>query len=110
MAEEKKITEEVVSDTFEIILKKSVEYNGKTYDRLVFDFGKLTGEDSLNIENELQALGKFTPVPVFSGEYLIRMAAKACNEPIGADIFAKISLTDYNRIRSSARSFLLKSE
>lgn len=111
MAEEKKITEEeVVSDTFEIMLKKPVEYNGKTYDSLSFDFGKLTGEDGLNIENELQALGKFAMVPAFSGEYLIRMAAKACDEPIGADIFTKISLADYNRIRSAARSFLLKSE
>jgi len=110
MAEEKKNAEEIVLDTFEIELKKPVEYNGKTYNKLSFDFGKLTGEDGLNIENELQALGKFAMVPAFSGEYLIRMAAKACSEPIGSDIFTKLSLSDYNRVRSAARSFLLKSE
>ncbi len=111
MKEEKKIVEEdVISDTFELKLKKPVEYNGKTYDTLTFDFGKLTGEDGLNIENELQSLGKFAMVPAFSGEYLVRMAAKACNEPIGSDIFSKVSLSDYNRVRSAARGFLLRSE
>ena len=111
MAEEKAIAEKEASlDTFEIELKKEIEYDGKKYSRLSFDFGKLTGEDGLNIENELSALGKMAMVPAFSGEYLIRMAAKACDEPIGSDIFKIISLADFNRIRSAARSFLLKSE
>ena len=111
MTEEKKIQEEeVVPDTFEINLKKPVEYNGKTYTTLTFDFGKLTGEDGLNIENELQSIGKFAMVPAFSGEYLIRMAAKACNDPVGSDLFEKVSLSYYNRIRGAARGFLLRSE
>ena len=97
-------------DTFKIELRKPVEYDGKEYKVLEFDFGKLTGDDGLNIENELQSLGKFTMVPAFSGEYLIRMAAKACTEKVGSDIFKKISLADYNRIRGAARSFLLRSE
>ena len=90
--------------------KKPVSYNGKTYEKLEFDFESLTGADALNIENELQAIGKPVVVPAFSGEYLIRMAAKACSEPVGSDIFMQMSLHDYNSIRSAARSFLLKSE
>ena len=93
-----------------ITLKKPVTYNGKTYSTLEFDFENLTGEDALNIEDELASIGKITVAPVFSGEYLIRMAAKACSEPVGSDLFRIIPIGDYNRIRSAARSFLLKSE
>lgn len=105
------VAEAEASDSIvEIELKKPVVYNGKSYEKLTFDFDSLTGKDGLDIENELAALGKVAVVPAFSGEYLIRMAAKACTDPIGSDIFEMISLHDYNRIRSAARSFLLRSE
>ena len=90
--------------------RKPFEYNGKTYNELIFEWDKLTGRDGLAIENEMQQLGKAVIVPTFSGEYLIRMAAKACTIPIGADAFENMSLSDYNKIRSAARSFLLNSE
>lgn len=85
-------------------------YMGKTYTELRFDWGSLTGRDSLSIEAELQALGTPVIVPTLSGAYLIRMAAKACTENIGSDAFELMPLSDYNRIRSAARSFLLASE
>lgn len=91
-------------------LKKPVTYNGKEYTELSFDFDALTGKDGLAIEDELNRLGKALIVPALSGEYLIRMAAKACTVKIGADIFDVLPLKDYNRIRSAARSFLLQSE
>lgn len=90
--------------------KKPFVYDGNTYEKLTFDWGTLTGRDGLAIENELQALGKPVIIPTLSGEYLLRMAVRACDKPIGADAFELMSLSDYNRIRSSARSFLLKSE
>lgn len=95
---------------FEIEFKKPVTYNGKEYSKLAFDFDKLTGLDGLAIEEELQMMNKAVIVPALSGEYLVRMAARACTERIGADIFNYMSLKDYNRIRSAARSFLLQSE
>lgn len=85
-------------------------YEGKTYEEITFDWGKLTGEDSLSIEAEMNALGKMIISPEFSGEYLIRMAALASSPKIGADVLQKLSLKDFNKIRSAARSFLLKSE
>lgn len=33
-------------------------FEGRTYDTLTFDFSKLSGDDDIAIENELQALGK----------------------------------------------------
>lgn len=93
-----------------VMLSCPVTYENKTYTELSFDFDKLTGEDSLSIENELQAQGKFVVAPTFSGEYLVRMAARACTANIGQDLIRALPISDYNRIRSAARSFLLKSE
>lgn len=91
-------------------LSHPVAYEDETYTELSFDFDKLTGEDSLSIENELQAQGKFVVAPTFSGEYLVRMAARACTTKIGQDLIRALPISDYNRIRSAARSFLLRSE
>jgi len=90
--------------------RKPFNYMGVIYTELRFDWDSLTGRDSLAIEAELQALGMPAVVPAFSGAYLIRMAAKACTEKIGADAFELMPLADYNRVRSAARSFLLLSE
>lgn len=95
---------------FEIQFKKPVTYNGKEYSELSFDFEKLTGRDGLAIEEELQMMNRAVIVPALSGEYLVRMAARACTEKIGADIFDYMPIKDYNRIRSAARSFLILSE
>lgn len=95
---------------FEIEFKKPIKYNNKEYAKLSFDFDKLTGLDGLAIEEELQMMNKAVIVPALSGEYLIRMAARACTERIGADIFNVMPLRDFNRIRSAARSFLILSE
>ena len=93
-----------------VTLSRPVAYENETYTELSFDFDKLTGEDSLSIENELQAQGKFVVAPTFSGEYLVRMASRACTVPVGQDLIRSLPISDYNRIRSAARSFLLKSE
>lgn len=86
------------------------EYESKTHETLTFDWGTLTGTDSLDIENEMQAAGKPVIVPTFSSEYLIRMAARACTPRLGVDVLCAMPIADYNKIRSAARSFLLKSE
>ena len=59
-------------------LKKPFTFEGCTIEELSFDFDRLTGNDSLAIEDELQAMNKPVIVPTFSGQYLIRMAARAC--------------------------------
>lgn len=79
----------------------------KIYETMDFDFGKLTGADCLAIEAEMQALGKPLIAPEFSGEFLVRMAARAGG--IGSDVLMAMPMTDYNRIRNRARSFLLRS-
>ena len=101
-------------------LKKPFTFEGCTIEELSFDFDRLTGNDSLAIEDELQAMNKPVIVPTFSGQYLVRMAARACtttltspdgkSRRVGADVIQALPIGDYNRIRARARSFLLRSE
>lgn len=95
--------------TFTYTFPAPFTYEGKTYEELTFDWGKLTGNDAISIENEMQALGKAVIVPEFSGEYLVRMAARACVEKIGSDTILAMPISAYNKIRGAARSFLLRS-
>ena len=101
-------------DTYLHTFSKPFSYEGNTYKELFFDWGSLTAEDSLAIENECAAIGKTVLVPEISGEYMIRMAVRACvtvidGRRLGVDAFKKMPLGDYNRIRGRARSFLLRS-
>lgn len=98
-------------DNFVHKFGKPFEYNGKKYDQFEFDFQSLTGGDSLAVEEELQREGKgIVVVAAFNSEYLIRIAARACLQPISYDAFKYMSLYDYNKIRDRVRSFLLRSE
>ena len=98
------------STSFVHQLKKPINYNGQEILSLAFDFEELTGRDGLEIENEIQRLGKNVVVAAFSGDYLMRMAARVSNPKIGIDAFSNMSLRDFNKIRNVARSFLLASE
>lgn len=111
-AEEFAVAEKEAANSMEVYthtFAKPFEYEGKKHTELTFDWGSLTGEDSLAIENEMSALGKPLIAPEFSGEYLIRMAARACTTKIGSDVMSAMPLADYNKIRNKARSFLLRS-
>lgn len=91
-------------------LKKPLEYNGKTYTEFSFDFEKLTGKDSLLVEDELQRQGIMVMVPTFNSTYLIKIAARACTETVGSDAFEAMGISDFNRLRNKVRNFLLTSE
>ena len=95
---------------FTLKLKKTLSYEGTDYTELAFDFDGLTGKDSLEVERELAMRGIQVVVPAFSGEYIIRIAAKACTSPLGSDAFEDMSIRDYNRLRSKVRNFLMASE
>ena len=68
------------------------------------------GDDSIAIENEMSALRQPVIVPSMSAGYLIRMACRACTEPIGVDVISAMSIRDYNTIRTKARNFLMLSD
>ena len=94
-----------------VILKKPIERMGTTYKELHFDFDKLTGKDSLEVEEEIEKTTHLTVVaPALNLEYLIRISARACDEPIGRDDILNMNLSDFNHIRNMARNFMLRSD
>ncbi len=100
--------------------KRPFVFEGCTIEKLAFDFSRLTGNDSLAIEDELQAMNKPVIVPTLSGQYLTRVAARACttvlrsengiSRRVGTDVIQALPISDYNRIRARTRTFLLASE
>ena len=94
----------------EIKMSKPFEWEGETYDALNFDFSVLTGKDSLDIEREMRLKNMPLISPAFSGEYIIRVAVRACAEPIGLDALLALPLPVFNRIRTAVSAFLARSE
>lgn len=89
--------------------KKPVEIENKKYDRLHFDFEALTGKDMLKIEREIFDTDGITIInPDMSGDFVLRMAAKAAG--IGFDVLMAMPITEVNKIRKEARNFLKQSE
>lgn len=106
--------DEILNDTmssdgvWSIKLSRPVLYNGTELTELHFNFGKLTGEDALKIEDELVTKGRPTFLnEVASARYLMMIAAKACEEKIMADLFNKMSIRDFNKIKNKTQLFML---
>ena len=97
------------------VFEPPFEFEGESFGSLSFDWERLTGGDSLAIEREVLAVtGRPVITPEFSGEYLVRMAVRACTvfrqdgkRKLGADAYRTMRLSDFNAIRNAARSFLL---
>lgn len=95
-------------DIWGITLSKPVTYEGEEIKELTFNFGKLTGDDAINIEEELRAQNK----PIFMNEaastdYLMAVAVRTCERAVDMRFFRKIKIVDFLRIKSRMRLFLL---
>ena len=86
--------------------KEPFSFQGKTYEKLTFDFGKLTLNDSLAVEDELAQLGKGALMPEWNSQYLVRIAAKACTDKIGSDVLMALPLSDGRRLLNQTRNFI----
>lgn len=87
--------------------KKPFEYEGRTYEELTFDFGRLKGRDMVAIENEMQGMSEYALAPEISTSFQSKMAARAAG--IGSDVLEAMPLKDFNKITGAARRFLLDS-
>ena len=110
---EQKAKEEAAKDTavrFTLKLLTPIEYEGKTYKEMKFDFSEINGADALNIEAELQAKGIIVISPSYQSPYLMRVCARACTEKIDIDLLTKLKLRDFLALRNRARNFLMSAE
>ena len=97
---------------YTITLRRPVKYDGNEIKVLHFDFDLLTGQDSREIQRELNRKGISVLIQSVSEEFMRPMAARACTDElpdgrkIGADIFDYMAVGDVNKILARLRRFL----
>lgn len=96
-------------NTYTRKLSSPIDWEGKHYTELTFDWTRLKGKDGRDIENELSRMGIVVFVPAATIEYIVRAAARACTVNIGSDLLDALSMKDFNAIRGAARNFLMRS-
>lgn len=101
--------------TYVHTFRTPVNYQGTVIEELTFDWGKLTGADHLEIENELLMRGKTLVTPEFSCDFLWSMATRACTlrdengvRVLRPDSSKSVAIRDFQVICKKARSFLLR--
>ena len=68
-------------------------------------------EDILLVMEEIEKTTGLTVVaPALNLQYLIKISARACDEPIGSDDIFHMNLSDFNHVRNMARNFMLRSD
>ena len=107
-AQEKKVNV-TESDTeglnYTHVFKKPFEFEGKTYDKLTFDFEGLLGSDMIAVENEMAAVGEYVLSPEISTSFLSKMAARAAG--VGSDLIEHLPIRDFGKIKNKSRDFLV---
>lgn len=87
------------------VFKKPFEFEGKTYDKLTFDFEGLLGSDMIAVENEMAAVGEYVLSPEISTSFLSKMAARAAG--VGSDLIEHLPIRDFGKIKNKSRDFLV---
>lgn len=109
-----KLRGDVNSFTFQF--KEPFTFEGHTFETLTFDWSRLTGADSLAIENVIVRRGKTLVAPAYTGDYLVGMAVRACTERdpeghrvVNEQTLRALPLGAFRKICNAARDFLLVS-
>ena len=97
--------EKVPEGAYVLMLAKPYTYEDKTYKKIVFDFESLIGEDLVDIETEMTAVGEFALSPEISTSFLYRLAAKAAN--VGSDVILHLPIREFGKVKNKAQSFLV---
>lgn len=100
--------------SFTYSFKEPFAYEGRTSETLTFDWSRLTGADSLAIENGMVRRGKTLVAPAYTGDYLVGMAVRACterdaggNRVVTEQMLRALPLGAFRKICDAARDFLL---
>lgn len=97
--------EKVPEGAVVINLARPYTYEDKTYKKFVFDFEGLIGEDLVDIETEMTAVGEFALSPEISTSFLYRLAARAAG--VGSDVISSLPIRDFGKIKNKSRDFLV---
>ena len=109
---EMEINPDAATAPYTIKLRRPIQYDGQEISVLHFDFESLTGQDSREVQRELNRKGISVLVQSVTEEFMRPMAARACTDEladgrnIGADIFDLMAVGDVNKILARLRRFL----
>ena len=109
---EAEVNPDAADAPYTIKLRRPVQYDGREIKELHFDFDTLTGQDSREVQRELNRKGISVLVQSVTEEFMRPMAARACTDElpdgrkIGADIFDLMTVGDVNRVLARLRRFL----
>lgn len=87
-----------------LTLKKPLEYEGKKYEELKYDFERLTGDDLLTAEAEMISQGAVVPVVDLSKAYNAAVFARAAN--IDYSMMRKLTAKDFTIATTLVMGFL----
>ena len=90
--------------------RRPFEYMGNTYEKLAFNFEKLTGKDIISIGQELQLLRIQLSNPTLNLDFQARVAVRACSEKLGVDALRAMPAFDFHCITGMARNFLMSAD
>lgn len=91
-----------------ITLKSPIEIDGTFLNEIKFEYGKLTGADLLQIDEELKIEGHAAGFDtIYNQQVLVRIASKASG--ILPDDLARLNLFDFAEVTFSARNFFFQS-
>ncbi len=103
--------------TYTHIFHKPFSFEGKTFERMTFDWGSLTGKDSTAVNRELRGRNVFVVVDTYTIEYLTAMAARACTDRdemgrrvVSSQTLEALPVRDFRTICNKIRTFLLRAE
>ena len=109
MSEAKKENQENEAANDQVyVISRPFEFEGNKYEKLNLAFEKLTGNDLLSCENELNATvpdGTFIPMKEIDKRYLALVVAKAAGVP--SELIRKLPAKDFSKVTVRAQNFLL---
>ena len=91
-----------------IQLKKSLKHKGQDIFTLDMPLENLTGNDLIEVEEQIMRSGNAVVVTDFSRVYLIAVAARAAHMPV--EVLRMMNAHDFTKVTTEVRNFLIVSD
>lgn len=91
-----------------IQLKKAIKHKGQEVYTLDIPLEDLTGNDLIEVEEQIIRTGNFAAVTDLSRVYLISVAAKAAHMPV--EVLRMMNAHDFSRVITEVRNFLIATD
>ena len=104
-------------ETYTHKLQRPFTWEGRRVEELHFDWGSLTGQDYVAVEDTLLRRGVTLVMPEYTGGFLCGMAVRACTDVdkdkggarfVDEGFLQGLPLREYKAILGRARGFLLR--